>query len=474
MSNARVLLLGLVPVALCGGALAAAARLDRDFPHEVHERLFPVCEGCHAGMRSGDAAEVYPDVADCARCHDGTRAERVVWERPSAQPTNLRFSHPDHLERTVRSGEPAVCTTCHARTGGVGRMSVGPAEPDRCLQCHTHRAPTHLAATVVCSRCHISLAAAAEIPLERVARFPAPPSHADMDFLSLHGPEARTTLASCSVCHARENCERCHANADRLEPIISLPRDGRSAALESGRAAEYPRPATHDADWRLTHAEPARAAVDGCANCHTQPSCTACHIRSDGGAHSSIGALPEGGTQAAAGVSAAALAERMHASDIASVHGSAAASGILDCTQCHAQRECATCHAGSRAFHVANFVERHAMEAFGGGGGCQSCHTTETFCRACHERAGLGSTAAMSAAFHDAQPMWLLAHGQAARMSMDTCTSCHQQTDCVRCHSAAGGWGVSPHGRGFAARRLAERTPETCAFCHVGDPGRRE
>jgi predicted CXXCH cytochrome family protein len=474
MRHPRVILLAVTPLVICGGALAAAMAASRGFPHEVHERLFPVCEGCHAGMRTGDSAEAYPDATACERCHDGTRVVRVDWERPAAQPTNLRFSHTAHLEQTSLAGEPADCSKCHARAGGAGRMDVAPAEPDRCIQCHAHRAPAHLDAAVECSRCHIALTDADAIPLERVAGFPSPLSHGATDFLSTHGPDASGEGASCSVCHARESCERCHPNAAGLAPIAALAQDPRIAALESGRAPEYPLPATHDSNWTLTHGEPARAGIDGCANCHTQPGCTACHTMGDADTRNVIGALADGVTQTAPGVNSANFTTRMHAADIASTHGSAAASGSLECAQCHTQRECATCHAGSRAFHADNFVERHAMEAFGGGGSCQSCHTTETFCRACHERSGLSSTAAMSAAFHDAQPMWLLAHGQAARMSMDTCTSCHRQTDCVRCHSAAGGWGVSPHSRGFAAQRLGERTPQTCAFCHVGDPRVRE
>jgi predicted CXXCH cytochrome family protein len=470
MSPSRTLLFGIVPLVLCGAALAAI-RPRHGFPHEAHERLFPVCEGCHAGMRSGDVAEAYPEPADCALCHDGTRAPLVEWQPRAPEPTNLQFSHAAHFERTDRSDDEAECRTCHAKAGATGRMSVGRAEPDGCLQCHAHRAQTHLAEAAECSRCHVPLATAAVIPLDRVARFPTPPSHDAADFLSAHGPGARSSNASCSVCHARENCERCHANADQLAPVVALSRDARAAALTTGRAPVYPRPATHDVEWALTHGTSAQADGAGCANCHTQPDCTACHRSPHGATRREIAGLPEIGP--AGGGMTPAATRRVHAADIVSAHGRAAASGSLECAQCHAQRECATCHAGaeSRAFHAANFVERHAMDAFAGGGSCQSCHTAETFCRSCHELSGLSANAAMSASFHDAQPMWVLAHGQAARTSMDMCAACHRQTDCVRCHSAAGGWGVNPHRRGFPASRLAARSAQSCSFCHLGDPG---
>jgi hypothetical protein len=76
----------------------------------------------------------------------------------------------------------------------------------------------------------------------------------------------------------------------------------------------------------------------------------------------------------------------------------------------------------------------------------------------------------MSAAFHTGQPMWVLSHGQAARMGMESCASCHRQNDCVRCHSAAGGWGVNPHGRGFPANALAARNRSSCGWCHLSSP----
>jgi hypothetical protein len=125
-------------------------------------------------------------------------------------------------------------------------------------------------------------------------------------------------------------------------------------------------------------------------------------------------------------------------------------------------------------FHAGNFLERHATDVFGAVTECQSCHDTETFCRACHARTGIAASSRMSAAFHTGQPLWVLSHGQAARMGMEACASCHRQNDCLQCHSAAGGWGVNPHGPGFDASRVAARNAATCRWCHLGDPlGRR-
>jgi hypothetical protein len=40
----------------------------------------------------------------------------------------------------------------------------------------------------------------------------------------------------------------------------------------------------------------------------------------------------------------------------------------------------------------------------------------------------------------------------------------------MQCHSDLGAFRVSPHGPGFDARRAWERSPTTCAACHVRSP----
>jgi hypothetical protein len=55
---------------------------------------------------------------------------------------------------------------------------------------------------------------------------------------------------------------------------------------------------------------------------------------------------------------------------------------------------------------------------------------------------------------------------------MESCTSCHRQQDCLRCHSDLGAFRVNPHGRDFDARRVAARNPFVCRLCHLHDPVR--
>lgn len=473
MTGLRVPLtpLFIVPI-LIAGAVLPSPRAVPAFPHDKHSRVFPVCDGCHAGILTGDKAALFPEPADCYRCHDGTRRKRVEWEPRARRVSNLAFSHTMHRERMATSGDSATCQTCHASEGAPRRMNVGGPQPAACVGCHAHRNALHLSATAACNKCHIPLTRATDLPVERVAKFPRPPWHDAAGFAVRHGRDSVATTESCAVCHARETCERCHVNADRVERIVALGRDARVAALERGKTASYPAPESHQNDaWQLEHGRPASAPSASCANCHTQAGCTGCHATGD--ARAVILALPTGKAGAAAGVSLTSMARTPHAADIALPHGTAASAGKLDCTKCHTQQTCAACHAGSdsREFHAADFVERHAVEVFAGRGECQSCHNTERFCRACHTRTGVASQSRMNAAFHTGQPMWVLSHGQAARTGMESCASCHRQNDCMRCHSAAGGWRVNPHGPGFAAARLASRNSATCSLCHLGTPG---
>jgi hypothetical protein len=125
----------------------------------------------------------------------------------------------------------------------------------------------------------------------------------------------------------------------------------------------------------------------------------------------------------------------------------------------------------ARGFHPPNFVLRHAAAGYGRRLECATCHNTQLFCRDCHRNsAGLGSTGRLGPRYHDAEPIWLLRHGQAARQTLETCTSCHTQRDCMQCHSTLGAFRVSPHGPGFDARGAQRANPQICRACHVGDP----
>jgi hypothetical protein len=352
-------------------------------------------------------------------------------------------------------------------------MNVSGPNPRTCLNCHAHANDIHLSPTAACITCHVAITQATGVSTERLSRFPRPGWHDSTDFVTAHGRN-KTTAASCAVCHARESCERCHANADRVPMIATLGRDARVAQLQDGKEPEYPKPASHaQSVWQRSHVATASDASASCANCHTQANCEGCHLLRTGAAGAVVQSLPAPTRKAALGVSAARMTRTVHSADIATQHGRLAATGALQCALCHSEQTCSSCHtaADSRAFHGVNFVERHAVDVFSSTADCQSCHNTERFCRDCHTKTGVASQSRMNSAFHTGQPMWVLSHGTAARMGMEACASCHRQSDCVRCHSASGGWGINPHGEGFAADARAARNSTSCSWCHLTRPG---
>ncbi len=515
--------LRVVLLLLASGSVARAQQQVQDsFPHARHAKMFPTCEACHAGIATGNTATGYPAPSLCANCHDGRVSRVVKWNGPAPHPTNLAFSHQQHAQAEARAGSAIIqCTSCHARPDSARIwMAVRRAPPAACLTCHAHAASGHLADDNVCSTCHVPLTRASALTTATIAAFPRPPSHDQPGFLSEHAPRTAADEARCATCHTRESCERCHVNADKLATIIELGSDARVAHVVAGRPGVYPVPTDHQtSQWATDHADAARRSIASCANCHAQSSCAACHIGR--GATAVVAALPVAVPGKAQGVvvrhtptgappiptpginpappqasripdsgsaravlrtpgGSAPLAARdsgglylvqVHWPGFLTLHAPIAATGQLACASCHTQRFCTDCHAGEqrRNFHPANFIARHANESYNRQIDCTNCHNPEAFCRTCHFNVGVGTRNPRNAAFHTGQPLWLLQHGQAARQSLESCTTCHQQQDCMRCHSTLG-WGVNPHGPGFDPRRMAARNLQVCLECHLTNP----
>jgi hypothetical protein len=498
---ARVLALIIAPALLF-------AQQKPAFPHKDHQNLFPTCLGCHAGIPKGDAASLFPAPALCANCHDGKTMPPVEWKQPAPRgPGLLVLSHRSHLGKA----EDVGCAACHATGRDTAWMHVVRAAPERCLSCHVHEASSHLADDNDCSTCHRKLTAATGLSDQRLAAFPQPASHAAPGFTSAHGKSALASGANCATCHARESCARCHVDAGRSKVIQALGKDSRVARLVANKAPSYPTPADHlAADFGPGHGAAARAGTARCATCHARSSCETCHTRD--GALATISQLPgarEGGArgvqlrrvtapaapaapaspamQPAAGGAAFRVASSpraqqpdttthkvlVHPPGFVRSHGALAASGGSQCASCHAQRFCTDCHIGGNAgrrYHAQNFVSVHPAKAYGRDTECSSCHNTATFCRSCHQQVGLAAKSGVrSTVYHNAQPFWLLEHGRAARQDLTNCTTCHQQTYCMQCHSDVGSR-INPHGPDFNAAAMAKRNSLICLACHLKNP----
>ena len=481
---------------------ALRAQQNDTFPHQAHAKVFPACTGCHAGIATGDVATSFPDPATCNGCHDGQQQAngktlRVVnWRAGKYAATNLDFSHVRHAKETNTTLNTTACVACHQIPGTTEFMAVAGPAPSLCLACHEHAAGTHLAEEAKCRSCHVPLAQATALTVAQIAGFPKPASHEGKEFIFSHQPSDSASVARCAVCHTQESCARCHMDATTNASIIALGSNAVVAQAVAGKGAYYPVPASHGAnDFAATHGAAALKDGQSCAGCHAQASCKTCHLQK--GAKGTVVKLPvpqAGGAQGVQLRSASdfalltsvafrapaknapvappkAWAVRVHVPGFNRDHRAAAAGDSPNCASCHQQAYCADCHdgVGRIKYHPPDFVQGHGAQAYGREQDCGSCHNAQAFCLSCHQNLGLGSTGQGKMAVHNQSPNWLLDHGQAARLSLPNCVSCHKQSDCIACHATTT-WGINPHGPNFNADLMANRNSQICYYCHTTNP----
>jgi len=175
-------------------------------------------------------------------------------------------------------------------------------------------------------------------------------------------------------------------------------------------------------------------------------------------------------------------------------HGTRAKLDRGTCMQCHAESECLQCHDSLQkplAVHPNDYIRIHPIEARMDTPKCDSCHRYQSFCAACHERAGVGLSAAAffrarNVRVHPDYTTWVITlgpqhHGIQASRNIQECISCHRQEDCLPCHannpglgiptrySENGHPGVDPHPNGFAGicKGLYSRNKRPCLLCHA-------
>ena len=464
----------LLPAGIAISLLCAprAAQSQDRFDHWQHRQLFPRCTSCHAGLTEAGRS-LWPAIARCADCHDGSIEEQVEWRPPPGPPrSNLRFTHDQHakaVRRATSVDSMLTCESCHSERGE--RMRVRLAVVQSCLDCHQVRTAHLSAPDTSCATCHLPLPRAALLTRKDVAEFPEPPSHQRPGFSSeLHGELARVegrrneVSAACATCHARDFCSECHVNAPELALIQALAPDPRSTA----HAAKLKAPASHhDPGFLVRHGGQARESPATCATCHTQESCLTCHIEKS----AAIRVLPAAGPGRAKGATMERARPVSHGVDFSEIHGPVADSRPQTCEGCHVRPQCSDCHRPNPAeatpgYHPAGFLSRHPASAYARETSCSDCHNSGQFCADCHVKSGLGARGALDAGYHDAKRSFLLGHGQAARQNLESCVACHAERDCLTCHSAQGGRRFNPHGPGFDAATLRRKNSQMCTACH--------
>ncbi len=170
---------------------------------------------------------------------------------------------------------------------------------------------------------------------------------------------------------------------------------------------------------------------------------------------------------------------------------------MSDCAQCHQpwldELRCEACHNNlvryplqpvTHQAHIGDFLRRHGAEARTAVDRCSQCHT-QTFCADCHDKR---APVALHLQWADRidrnfihEPNFVQRHAPEARIEGPLCISCHSESECLGCHTAAGRGpgGLNPHPRGWASLTPgngnrhgveARRDILSCASCHSG-PG---
>ena len=226
------------------------------------------CVLCHAPRTDCDAchAELAPDVAPVAPIYVSAIATPEPRLRLTVDPTRpasmgqcffchpvldrewpgLIFAHGPHLERDFR------CEACHEvfphRSGEVAVPTML-----SCYRCHSLiHAVQGIVAGEECALCHPP-------DFELV-----PADHTPQFIAREHSGPAAEDVTPCVMCHQSPLCAECH----RGERVLA-----------DGTLSEEVIPEDHQrAEWRAEHGSIYLSGQGSCSICHTEVSCTRCHI----------------------------------------------------------------------------------------------------------------------------------------------------------------------------------------------------
>jgi len=306
---------------------------------------------------------------------------------------------------------------------------------------------------------------------------------------------------TCDPCHEIRNdaatCAQCHpgfdATVQKAPEALVLPR----AELVFSHRAHFERhiacETCHEAMAQVGLATrmqlPKMKACLGCHDGTTAPAeCRTCHLRAP------TGRLQLQFTSGLLRPMAGNPLGLDHGPRFEFGHGTRAKLDRSTCMQCHGESECEKCHNGTQkplSVHPNDFIALHPIEARTGSLKCDSCHRYQSFCAACHERAGIGLSAAAffrsrNVRIHPNYETWVNDvhspehHSIRASRNIQECIGCHRQEDCLPCHSVnpANGIpqrlgysppGVDPHPASFldGCLHMLRNNPRPCQLCHA-------
>ena len=313
-SRVSLLLVVGVLLAACAGVLGTRRAPSHPFEHRAHVSKGVNCLTCHAGIIAAESSSGLhlPTTDVCLKCHEkphdsracaGCHGEDDVRTGAAMAAQHLRFDHRAHM--------PAVrgdCVRCHVAVGLARPETIRP-KMATCFGCHQHEKQW---AVSDCEGCHIDMQAESSLPSDHVVH--------DGDWLREHGVRAASARDLCASCHSQRSCASCHGvNAPALPARLAFDQ----VRLDG----------LHRAGFRSRHAEEARAAPGLCTTCHSQQSCSDCHLSS--GVASGVASRsphPPGWITTQRGGGQHGIDARMDPASCAGCHGGA---GEQLCVGCH-------------------------------------------------------------------------------------------------------------------------------------------
>lgn len=302
------------------------------------------------------------------------------------------FSHRVHVE-----GEGLDCESCHASVEGSDLPAL-PAQA-ACNLCHaeldSEKEPerrvetlfadgafraTHAGALATGARSELVFSHARHT----AAEVECGACHAGIETNERVGELARVDMAACSACHAERGvanqCSTCHT---RLAPDVA--------------------PGSHEGNWLRAHGSCVRArseaTADRCDLCHTESSCSACHLEQAPESHTGHWRLRG--------------------------HGIVASMDRASCATCHQSDSCDSCHSTvAPSSHTSTWgapLDRH----------CTSCHfpLRDEGCRTCHVGTPSHALATPKPPDHSAGMNCRMCHGNGQPLphvdNGDDCNFCH-------------------------------------------------
>ncbi len=341
----------------------------------------------------------------------------------------------------------------------------------------------HFAADVECEACHEGATKSVRAT-DRLL-----PAHPECD--SCHDIDA---ASKGKAVDPKSACEDCHKNFDKKvqkdPPKASFPTANLLFNHRIHKEKQIDCVACHSSSVTNTMREVGLATrlqlpkMETCLSCHdgktASASCSTCHVTDK------TGRIAQ---QFASGILRPIQGDPFgvdHGPRFEFTHGTRAKLDRGICMECHTEGSCAQCHDGLQkplSIHPNDYISLHPVQARMDSVACESCHRFQSFCAACHERAGIGMDAdprlrARNVRVHPDYAAWVDLfgpdhHAVAASRDIKSCMACHREESCMACHATAAvvssSRATTPHPKDFknGCRALASSNDRACLKCHL-------